>query len=250
MNLSIFLGIVALVISVHASPHVKLSTGARLSQTQIDDLRDRIAAVGGCNANVCFAIDGSRSLAKSGEFEAEKNFVLDLMAVIGVDDAVEVAAVQYGTSSSAISPLTANLEDFITKVADEKPLKSKRTFVAAGINYCFGQLFRRPGEANKIVLLGTAKSQIGSSAVRRANEFRQATGGEVCTVAAGFADTRELLAIAGGDPEKVFLVGSFLEVLKLQALIEGLVEGICNINLHPPLPSNGPSTRTYRSWKQ
>lgn len=205
------------------------STG-RLTEEEKKDLRKRIEAVGGCNANVCFAIDGSRSIRKRA-FRNEKNFVLDVVSVIAVDQAVELAAVQYGIASSAISPLTPNVVRFIRKVKKEKQLKSSATFLVAGLNYCISQLFRRPGEANKIVVLGDGRSNIGSSAVARAKFFRKKLNGEVCAVGAGFTDDAELLAIAGGDPGKVFQVKSFLDVLALQAIIEDLVEGICNIKL-------------------
>jgi len=103
------------------------------------------------------------------------------------------------------------------------------SFVVGGVNYCFSQLFRRRGEANKIVLLGDGRSNIGSQAYRRANLFRR-LGGSVCTVAAGFADNSQLLKIAGGDPNLVFEVDNFLDILNLQLIIEDLVFGICGIS--------------------
>lgn len=202
---------------------LKLKTTSRFTESVLADLRRRVR---GCNANVCFAIDGSGSISSS-EFTAQKQFVLDVVSVIAVDNPVELAAVQYGTANSAISPLTVDAEQFILDVDSEQQLRSSRTFVAGGINYCFSQLFRRRGEANKIVLLGDGRSSIGANAIARADLFRT-VGGTVCTVGAGFADTRELLAIAGGDPNRVFEVDNFLDVLTLEFILESIVEDICN----------------------
>lgn len=103
--------------------------------------------------------------------------------------------------------------------------------MAAGINNCFSQLNRRRGEALRIVLLGDRQSTIGADAVARADLFREFFHGEVCVVGAGFTDDAELLAIAGGDPGKVFTVGTFIDVLTLQTLLEQLVEGVCVVSL-------------------
>eukprot|EP00177_Eucheuma_denticulatum_P003635 GFKZ01006591.1.p1 GENE.GFKZ01006591.1~~GFKZ01006591.1.p1 ORF type:complete len:227 (-),score=31.62 GFKZ01006591.1:188-868(-) len=195
----------------------------RLSSAARAELRRKVAAAGGCNANICFAIDGSGSIPGQA-FINERNFVLDVVAVLA-DNPIEVAAVQYATSVRTISGLTPDLASFNLAVNSERQLGGA-SFVVGGISACFSSLIRRRGEALKIVLLGDAGSNIGSSAPRRADLFRR-VGGEVCAVAAGRANDRELLRIAGGDPNAVFDVDSFLDVLDLELIIEGLVLGIC-----------------------
>lgn len=196
----------------------------RISAAEHDELRRKIEAAGGCNANICFAIDGSGSIS-SEAFQNEKNFVLDVASVVGVDEPVELAAVQFSTANTPISPLTPDTSEFILSVESAAQLKGA-SFVTAGISYCFSQLWRRQGEANKIVVLGDGRSNIGSSAVRRADLFRQ-VGGEVSVVAAGFSNDQELLGIAGGQEDHVFRVSSFLDVLTLKSFVEALVEQVC-----------------------
>ena len=211
---------------VAAAPTKKdmLPVSSRLTTAQLLDLRRRVQ---GCNANVCFAIDGSADI-DTANFEAQKNFVLDVVTVIADgSNPVELAAVQYGTSASAISALTLDPERFNAAVARTSQLRSDSTFVAAGINFCFSQLFRRRNEANKIVLLGSGRSTIGANAVSRANLFRRFKG-QVCTVGAGFTDNSQLLAIAGGDPARVFEVDNFIDVLDLQFIVEDIVLDICS----------------------
>ena len=197
-----------------------------LTPAQAEKLRQRVRAAGGCNANVCFAIDGSGSMPPA-EFQAEKNFVLDLISIIAVDKPVEVSAVQYATANTAISPLTVDIEGFNLNVQKTKQMKGK-SFLVGGVNYCFAQLFRRRSEAIKIIMLGDGESNIGGDAVKRANLFR-AIGGDLSVVAAGFPNDKQLLKLAGGDPFKVFDVASFFDTLALQIIIEELVLDVCGI---------------------
>ncbi len=212
---------------VHAAPTAnKLPMTSRMGTAALIDLKRRIKAAGGCNANVCFAIDGSGSIS-TAEFNNQKNFVLDLVSVLAVDEAAEVAACQYASAVSPIQPLTVDTAKFNLAV-DRANQVSGQSFVVGGVNYCFSQLWRRRGEANKIVLLGDGRSNIGSSAVERADLFRK-LGGSVSAVGAGFKDDRELLRIAGGNKDLVFQADSFLDVLTLQSFIEGLVSQICGV---------------------
>ncbi len=180
--------------------------------------------MGGCNANVCFTVDGSSSIS-SAEFENEKNFVLDVASIISSDQPVELAAAQYSTSIAPITRLTPYVAGFEESVRNAAQIGGA-SFVVGGVNYCFSQLMRRYGEANKIVILGDGRSNIGSTAVRRAELFRR-MGGSVSAVAAGFADDKELLAIAGWDRNKVFRVNSFADVLALHEVIKKLVFRVC-----------------------
>ncbi len=180
--------------------------------------------MGGCNANVCFAIDGSSSIPKA-EFENEKNFVLDVVSIISRDQPVELAAAQYSTSIAPITRLTPYAASFGKSIWRGRQIGGA-SFVVGGINYCFSQLIRRPREANQMVILGDGRSNIGSDAVRRADLFRR-MGGSLSTVAAGFADDKQLLAIAGWDRNMVFRVDSFADVLALQKVIKKLVFRVC-----------------------
>lgn len=208
---------------VSAAP--KIPHTGRFSDQDRENLRSRLSKRGGCNANVCFAIDGSGSI-NSTQFLAEKNFVLDVSSVITVDDKAELTAVQFAKSAMAISPLTDDIASFNLAVQDTRQMGG-RSKVMGGINYCFSRLASRRKEAIKLVLLSDGRSNIGRSAVSRANHFR-GFGGDVSVVAAGFPDHSELLAIAGGKADHVFDVGDFFDVLALQDLIEALVEQVCS----------------------
>lgn len=233
MNLFAYIAMALLCLTARAAVVDELKTTGRLSGAARAQMRDRLISAGGCSANVCFAIDGSGSISRE-EFDNQRNFVLDIVSVIADDQvtgdrATEVAAVQYATSNNPITPLTTDIASFNLRVNSVQQVGGA-SFVVGGINYCFSQLFRRSGEANKIVLLGDGRSNIGSSAVDRADLFRTVNG-SVCTVGAGFPDNSELLAISGDDPDLVFEVDSFFDVLALEKLVETLVFRICGRTL-------------------
>ncbi|KAI0559988.1 chitin-binding protein [Gracilaria domingensis] len=196
-----------------------------LSPGRRERLRQLIEAAGGCNANVCFAIDGSGSIS-SEEFDLEKAFVLDVVSVL-TDNPVEVAAVQFSTSTFPIQALTPDVEQFNLRVQATNQIRGA-SFVAGGVNYCVGQLIRRPGESNKVVLLSDGRSNIGGSASRAADEFR-AFGGSVCAVGAGDRSAQELLEIVGGDEDLLFEVDNFLDVFALEDTIERVTLRVCSL---------------------
>ena len=218
-----FLCAIAFILQLRSVHACELS--CRMPESVRAELRRRITSVGGCNANVCFAIDGSSSIS-AVEFENEKNFVMDVASVISSDRRpVELSAAQYSTSIVPVAPLTPDVELF-EEVVQSTPQIGGASFIVGGVNYCFSQLMRRPGEANQMVILGDGRSNIGSKVTSRAELFRS-LGGSLSTVAAGFADDRELLAIAGGDRGMVFRVDSFADVLALHKVIEQLVFRVC-----------------------
>eukprot|EP00178_Gracilaria_changii_P009133 TRINITY_DN2699_c0_g2_i1.p1 TRINITY_DN2699_c0_g2~~TRINITY_DN2699_c0_g2_i1.p1 ORF type:complete len:395 (+),score=24.76 TRINITY_DN2699_c0_g2_i1:2051-3235(+) len=196
-----------------------------LSEPRKQRLREKIKAAGGCNANVCFAIDGSSSIS-ADEFEIEKRFVLDVVSVL-TDNPIEIAAVQFSTSTYPIQALTVDDEKFILEVETTNQVPGA-SFVTGGINYCFGELVERLGESNKIVLLSDGRSTIGGGAVRRADGFRE-LGGDVCVVGAGDQNEQELLDIAGGDDDRYYQADSLSDFNTLANHIESVTLSICSV---------------------
>ena len=197
-----------------------------LSDEEKDRLKERIRKVGGCNANVCFAIDGSSSI-NSEEFQAEKHFVQDVVSVLS-DNPVEFAAVQFSTSTTNIQSLTPDDAGFLIKVENAKQVPGL-SFVRGGLNYCVFQLLDRPGESNKIVLLSDGRSNVGGSTARRAQQFRD-FGGNVCVVGAGNQNKKELLNIVGGDSNLYHQVHGFTDFFTLAKHIISITEDICGLN--------------------
>lgn len=180
----------------------------------------------GCGVNVCFAVDTSGSVSKT-QFGLEKDFILDITAIIGVDSRSKFAAGQYGARTYKISSLTSDVSGFNLDVNRADFQNDPATSVGSGIVFCDRQLRRERGDANKIVVIGDGRNNLGGDPVRRADNFRKRTGGEVSTVGIGFKDTRALTAIAGSKA-RVFSIDDYVE---LSFIIEDLVYDICGIPL-------------------
>lgn len=107
-------------------------------------------------------------------------------------------------------------------------MAAERTFIRAGLLYCFNKLRKRPDDANKIVLLGDGNANLGGDPVAIADRLREQTGGEICAVGVDYANMQVLLDIVGGDPAMVLTVDDFFE---LSDILETLIAQVCNISL-------------------
>lgn len=187
-------------------------------------------AGGGCDPNVCFALDGSRTI-NSTNFQLQKDFVKLVAGVISLDEQSQFAALQYGLRSDVISDLTLDAEDFLLKVDGAKKVGYRRTFVAFGIFGCIQQLLKTPFEANHIVLLGDGDDDIlvrhsGFNAESVAKRFLFSPHNAISAVAVGFSDTSHLERIVG-NPNRVFEVDEWAEVVDVTA---ELVEDVCGLD--------------------
>lgn len=187
-------------------------------------------AEGGCDPNVCFALDGSRAI-NSTNFQLQKDFVKLVAGVISLDEESQFAALQYGLRAHMISELTLNAEDFLLKVDKAIQVRNRRTFVAMGIFGCIQQLMKTPFEANHIVLLGEGKDDLlvrhsGFNAESVAKRFLYSPHNAISAVAVGFSDTSDLARIVG-SPNRVFEVDEWSEVVDVTA---ELVENVCGLD--------------------
>lgn len=232
MTVTISVLLIAAVIAfASAAAPVNIPKYVRLNPGRIANLRKQVKEKG-CGVNVCFAIDGSGSVGQSG-FDQEKQFLLDMAAILVFPDEenelqeTELAACQYGKSNKPITKLTTSRDDFNVKVDAAKYLNAGATQLRGGILYCFNQLRKRKGEANKLVLLGDGMANLGGNPFPIASRFRRTTG-QICAIAIRYADISQLLRIVGGDPAKVLEVDDFFE---LNDIIDELVEQVCDIEL-------------------
>lgn len=200
-----------------------INTLKRMSSSRRSELQERVVRMG-CNANICFAIDGSGSISPA-DFSNALNFVLDVVAIVTSSLDVGLAATQFGTGNSVISRLTFSAPDFRKAVSDASQLGGNSN-ISGGLTFCVNELRKSPEDANKIVLISDGRGGVDDDPASVADLFRL-TGGEVCVASVGFAGETELLRIAGGDQNKVFRAGSFIDVLNLGAAVESLVTQVC-----------------------
>ena len=196
------------------------------TQATVNELKQKIRDFGGCGPNVCFALDGSGSISGS-DWSAQKFLVELVAAVVGVDTNAEFAAVQYGLRNIGISLLTGDVDQFLLDVEANRLARARRTFIAAGLAFCIRQLNQRPGDANKIVLLGDGRSNFGGNPIPTAQRWLSAApSNRICSVGVGFENTAVLQAIAGGDPDMVLTSDDWEKVTEI---LGDLVYQVCGI---------------------
>lgn len=212
-----------------------LSLIGGLTRAQI--LQRRIITNGGCNVNICFALDGSGSMSTE-DYKRQSDFAVLVSAILAGETEAEFAAVQYGLRNVGISGLTNNANRFLFRVARSRSARAPRTFIAAGLGFCIRELRRRPEDANKIVVIGDGRSNFGGSPVDIAQQFLPPQGtGSICTIGIGFPDIPSLVAIAG-DADRLLPIDDYNQLLDA---LELLVADICGL----PSFSDGPIVRKF-----
>lgn len=186
----------------------------------------------GCDPNVCFALDGSRSVSDE-DFELQKDFVQLVAATISVDPEGTYSAVQYGLGLKRISSATASIGSFLDRVEDSPQMKARSTFLAPGIGYCIRALGQKrfKNEPKKIVLIGDGSTNYDSksppldptSIIRRWK--KQSKTHSLSAVAVNFDDISMWKKLVGGR-KHVFTVNQWFQLLNV---LEKLVIDICDL---------------------
>lgn len=193
---------------------------ARRYTRKLERLQEMVERKGSCNPNLCFALDGSASIS-SDDYRAQKEFVELVAAIVGTDEDAEFAAVQYGFRNRKISGMTNDVNSFLLKVDGSGHARAPVTRIGQGIRFCMKTLRKRIGDANKIVVLGDGRSRhIGPRKIKKTR------GIEVCAVGVGFQNKDILTAIAGGDPNRVFAVDEYFELIDV---VESIVRDVCGV---------------------
>ena len=191
----------------------------------VEKLKQRVRD-NGCKPRICFALDGSGSIFPS-EWREQKEFVLLVAAIIGVDPDARFAAVQYGLSLKKISLLTRKIDEFLLDVDAAKQAKAPRTFIAAGLGFCISQFTSGRGQPSKIVLLGDGRSNFGGNPVPIARNWRNRYPGyRICAVEVGFFPKKRALRKITGSKKLVLQVDDWFKVVDI---LRDLVEEICEL---------------------
>lgn len=222
----ILLAAIGLEAPSHASAQVDGSSSSGHQAIQI--LRKRVRENGGCNVNLCFALDGSGSVSPK-EFGAAKMIVSLVSRVITVDEKARLSAVQYAAANTAISPLTRNVKEFLQNVDDARRSSEEESFIGGGILYCADQIRAFPDGSNKLVLLGDGQNTLGFDPFDRADTFRE-LGGEIFAVGIGNVDKSVLRRILKGNVDNLILFDVNDEGKSIVDVVVDAVSGICDVD--------------------
>lgn len=153
-----------------------------------------------CGANICFGLESSDAAQRSS-FNLQKQLINDLVLELTKISHLQLSAVQYGITNTAISPSTYNVTEFLRKLKQASFVRSKTTAIGSPIVYCDAELSEEVGP-KIIVLLGRGRNTIGGDPVVRAKLFRE-SGGQIVAITIGNADRASLIKIVGGNPSRV-----------------------------------------------
>jgi len=196
------------------------------AMAMVEELREEIVAQGTCNANVCFALDGSRRIS-STNYRRVQDFVQLVTAIVGVDTRAAFAAVQYGRRIRPISRLTNDVDSFLKDVDNSVSLRARRSFLVDGLSFCIHELWPRTEDVNKIVILGDGRSPRGGNPVPLARRNRRPRGNmDICAVGVGFGNPRRLRRITGSS-SRVLAIDGYFDLLDI---IDQLVAEICGLD--------------------
>lgn len=170
-----------------------------VSGSSLNNVVTRVKESKRCSLNICFGLEGSDVL-KQVNFNGQKQIVYDLVKKLTKISHLQLSAVQYGITNTAISPLTYSVKEFLENFSQASFVGSSKTAVGSPIVYCDALLSEESGP-RIIILLGRGKNTVGGDAVIRANLFRE-TGGKMVAIAIGDADEKLLTKIVGGDPSR------------------------------------------------
>lgn len=190
---------------------------------RVEPLMAKIVAKGGCNANVCFVLDGSYYVSDE-EYRMQKEFVELATALIGVDKSAHFAATQYSPPRFALAQLTSDQDAFLVRIAGSSRW-GRNQRVRPGVRFCVNQMRRRREDANKIVLVGDGRGSLQYSEYLPPLQRFLRRGGSICAVAVKNAN-RRLLANVTRNPAHVLPIDGYIE---LAIVVEDVVEQVCGL---------------------
>lgn len=203
------------------NPLIKSSTDPdvlRKLRALTQNVRDR-----GCEVNLCFALQGDDFITTE-EFQAQKDFVDLLVAILTTDEPGNYCAVQYGRTTGFISNLIGNKIRFLNRVANAVPVGGTQTNIASALGYTGFQLRPRVEDANNIIILGDGLETIGFRPKIVAKQILK-EGTRISAVAIGGFSIEALKEITG-DKNLIFEIDSFFD---LAEVVVGFVNDVCGI---------------------
>lgn len=179
----------------------------------------------GCEINLCFALQGDDFITNT-EFQDQIDFADLMVSILTTDETGNFCAVQYGSSTSAISPLTGQRLAFLDEVRGASRVGGFETNIAGALAYTGFQLRPRVEDANKIIILGDGLENVGFAPPRIAETIRD-DNIDISAVAIGQFSITALTEITA-DSNKVFRVDDFF---LLAEVVVGLVQDVCGYTL-------------------
>lgn len=196
--------------------------------SQVVALQDEILAAGGCNANICFGLDGS-NLISDLDYERQRQFVQIVAATVAIDESVKMSVYQYGLRLRQISEFTSDINSLLLKLEDATRNPTiDRSFLSPAIFQCQRDFKANVEDANKIAIIGDGNTNYGSQsqAVRVASMFLPPNkNGAICAVYVKEPNFRFFDQITQ-DPSRVISVDNYFAFTDI---LDEVVRNVCSL---------------------
>lgn len=206
---------------------VKGDAGKRAAE-RVVALQDEIIANGGCNANICFGLDGS-GLITNKNYERQRQFVQLIAASVGVDTSVKMSAYQYGLRLRSISKYTKDINQFLRNMENAERMSDlDRSYLAPALFRCQLDFRQSVEDANNIVIIGDGRTNYGrpSQAVRIAERFLPPNNnGAITAVYVGNPAFRFLEKITQ-NPNMIIDVEDYFGFINI---LDDVVKNVCDL---------------------
>ena len=183
----------------------------------------------GCNAQVCFALDGSARVSPA-EFDFYKSVTLGSATSINIAFGSDsrFAAVEFGLALKKISLLTSNFPQFFSDVQAHQQVFAGQTFLSSGLGFCISQLDQNPTAPAKIVLFSDGFFDFGGDPRPIAqNWLMKDPSNAICAVSIGSSPNVALLTEITGNSERV--ITSTSDLVVITDVVGELVQDICGL---------------------
>lgn len=136
--------------------HATMRNITKTSRVLLKDIKRQRS----CNVDVCFALQGDKTIT-APTYDLEKVFVQLSGAIVGSDDDASTAAVQYATSTVAIQPNIQDRVEFVKSVGKSEYSGMNKINIGSGLAYCWSQVRRSKNSHKAVILLGSGTTTLG-----------------------------------------------------------------------------------------
>lgn len=202
------------------------STARQRLETKMAELQGLISQNGGCDAQICFALQSSNPPGFE-RFQLQKAFVLSAARTFFNNQGIfRAGAIKYGIISSSIVLPNVTLPTFVEEVRDAQFEESDDSSLAAPIVTCDVQLDPPAAVSQNryTVLFNNGQSDFGGPPAVNAEIF-EGRGGRIFGITFQ-KEQRSVLRAALAD--KVTAVEYLPDFWRIRFVLESLVRTVCN----------------------
>lgn len=113
-----------------------------------------------CDAKICFVFDGSKQMGRR-DFQFQLDLVSIVSTFVALNRRARFSGIQSGLRNGKVSSPKGSALGFLRALQRVRYLRSRRSYLSAGMSFCMQDLNRRGRKPSKMVILGDKRSSFG-----------------------------------------------------------------------------------------